>query len=168
VEGVQLEGELAAHDLVAQEIGGARLFQRFFEAVVVGENFTVDVVVTHGDAHGVSADGHAFDQGMRVVANNVAVLEGTRLAFVGIADEVFLARELARHEAPLQAGRETGAAAAAQGRCLQFGDDLFRGDLFFQDAAQRAVAATVHIILQMPVLAVQVFQDQRSDVAIVE
>jgi hypothetical protein len=82
---------------------------------------------------------------MRVVADDVAVLEGTRLAFVGIADEVFLARELARHEAPLQAGRETGAAAAAQARGLQVGDDLFRRDFFFR-MRRSAVAAALDVV----------------------
>ena len=33
---------------------------------------------------------------VRVVAQDVAVLEGARLAFVGIADQVLLARETAR------------------------------------------------------------------------
>ncbi|UUZ47911.1 hypothetical protein LP420_33335 [Massilia sp. B-10] len=67
-----------------------------------------------------------------------------------------------------QAGRETGAAAAAQGRGLEFSDHLFRRDFLFQNTAQRTVAAAFHVILQMPVLAVQVGQDQRGDVAIVE
>ncbi len=34
VVGVQLEAEVAAQDVVAQEAGRARLFQRFFEALV--------------------------------------------------------------------------------------------------------------------------------------
>ena len=128
----------------------------------------MDVVVAHGDAHRVRADGHAFDQRMRVVADDVAVLERARLAFVGIADEVFLARELARHEAPLQAGRETGAAAAAQAGGLQVGDDLLGRDLLFQDAAQRRIAAALDVVGQVPVVAVQVLQDQRVDVTVVQ
>jgi soluble P-type ATPase len=51
---VQLEAELAAQDVVAQEAGGARFFQRFFEALVLLEDFAVDVVVADGDAHGVA------------------------------------------------------------------------------------------------------------------
>jgi hypothetical protein len=66
---------------------------------------------------------------VRVVAQDVAVLEGARLALVGVADDVLLRRETARHEAPLQAGREAGAAAAAQRGLLQLGDDGLGGDL---------------------------------------
>ncbi|MNT53805.1 hypothetical protein D3C72_1909130 [compost metagenome] len=128
----------------------------------------MDIVVADGDAHRISANGHAFDQGMGIVTNDVAVLESARFAFICIADEVFLARELARHEAPLQAGRETRAATAAQGRRLEVGDDLFRRDFLFQDTPQGAVAAAVHIILQMPVLAIQILQDQWIDMAVVE
>jgi len=133
---MQLERELAAHDLVAQETGGARLFQRFFETGVLGPDFAVDIVIADGDAHRISANGHAFDQRMGIVTNDVAVLESARFAFICIADEVFLARELARHEAPLQAGRKTRAATAAQGRSLEVGDDLFRRDFLFQDTPQ--------------------------------
>ena len=45
MERVQLEVEFRAQDLVAQEAGGARLFQRLFEALVDLEDFAVDVVV---------------------------------------------------------------------------------------------------------------------------
>jgi hypothetical protein len=72
---------------------------------------------------------------MRVVAQDIAILEGARLAFVGIADDVLVARESPRHEAPLQAGRKTRAATAAQNRLLDFGDDLilriFSARIFF-------------------------------------
>src|SRR5450830_27072 len=165
---VQLERELATHDLVAQEAGGTRLFQCIFETQVVLENFAVDIVIAHGDAHGISANRHAFDQRMGIVTNDVAVLESARFAFICIADEVFLARELARHEAPFQAGRETRAATAAQGRSLEVGDDLFRRDFLFQDTAQGRIATAVHIVLQMPVLAIQILQDQWIDMAVVE
>jgi hypothetical protein len=57
-----------------------------------------------------------FNDRMRVEAHDVAVLEGTRLAFVGIADDVLVTGEGARHEGPLQTGREAGAATTAQDR----------------------------------------------------
>jgi uncharacterized small protein (DUF1192 family) len=57
-----------------------------------------------------------FDDDVRVVAKDVAVLEGARLALVRVADQVLLARELARHEAPLQAGGKARAAATTQRR----------------------------------------------------
>ena len=111
---VQLEAAVGAEDLVAEIAGGARFLERFLEALVDLEDLAVDVVVGDLRAHRVRRDRHPFDDDVRVEHQDVAVLAGARLAFVGIADEVLRARELARHEAPLQAGREARAAAAAQ------------------------------------------------------
>ena len=90
---VQLEAVAAAQDLVAQEAGGAGLFQGFFEALVHLEDFAMDVVVAHADAHRVGRDDHAFDDDVRVELQDVTVLAGTRLALVGIAHQILLARE---------------------------------------------------------------------------
>ena len=83
--GVEIETEIGAENIVAQETRGTRLFQRCFEALVGFPDFAVNVVVAHLDTHGIGGDGHALDQLVRVEANDVAVLEGARLAFVGIA-----------------------------------------------------------------------------------
>ena len=68
--------------------------------------------------NGPCADDHAFHQQMRVVFQQVAVLEGARLHFVGVADEVFRALHVLRHEAPFHAGWKSGAASATQIRVL--------------------------------------------------
>ena len=100
-------------------------FKRLFEARHgLGEELAADVVVADGRAHRVAADRHALDQRVRVVAQDVAVVAGAGLALVGIADDVFLARRVARHEAPLHAGRKARAAAAAQAGGLHLLDDL--------------------------------------------
>mmetsp|Transcript_33923 Transcript_33923/g.55363 ORF Transcript_33923/g.55363 Transcript_33923/m.55363 type:complete len:254 (-) Transcript_33923:192-953(-) len=169
---MQLEAERAAHDLVAQIPGGTGFFQGRFKAFVDLEDLAVDVVVADRDAHRVGGDGHAFDDLVRVVHQDLTVLAGTGLAFVGVADEVFLARELAGHEAPLQAGRETGAAAAAQRGGLDLGDDLVGRQTFAavlaEDLAQGRIAAAGLVVLDRPVLAVQIGIDLRADVTPVE
>jgi hypothetical protein len=128
----------------------------------------VDVVVAHGDAHRVGRDDHPLDDDVRVELQDVAVLAGARLALVGVAHQVLLARELARHERPLQAGGEAGAAAAAQRRFLDGGDDLVLRQAVLQDLAQGLVAVARLVVLQAPVGAVQVLVDLRVDVAAVE
>ena len=62
---------------------------------------------------------------MRIVAHDLPVLAGAGLGFVGIDDEIVRPRRIGglRHERPFQAGREAGAAAAAQARGLHLGDD---------------------------------------------
>ena len=58
------------------------------------------------------------------------------------------------HEAPLQPGRETRAATAAQAGLLDHLDDVGRRDLLFEDPAQRAVATGLEVVLVRPRLVV--------------
>jgi hypothetical protein len=111
----------------------------------------VDVVVAHRNAHGVGRNRHAFDDDVRVVHQDVAVLAGAGLAFVGIAHQVLLARELARHEAPLQAGGESRRRRGRAGRFLDGGNHLVLRQplaaVLAQDLAQGLVAAARLVVL---------------------
>jgi hypothetical protein len=71
---------------------------------------------------------------VRVVAQDVAVLEGSRLALIRIAHHVLVAGKRARHETPLETGRETGTTAAAQNRFLDFVDDITLRHFLFENA----------------------------------
>ena len=75
---------------------------------------------SHGRADGDAGNGHAFDQNERIAFHDHAVGERAAVAFVGIADDVFLFGLGLRHGAPFDAGQETGAAAAAQARLHDF------------------------------------------------
>ena len=165
---MQFEREARAQDVRAEIAGRARFFERRFEHLVDFPDLAVNIVVADGNAHRIRADRHAFDQRMRVPAQDVAILERARLAFVRIADEILLPGKLTRHEAPLQAGREARTAAATQARRLHVGNHLLRGNLFFEDPAQLLVAAARDVVFEMPVLAVQAGENQRFDVTIVE
>ena len=59
-------------------------------------------------------DRHRLDNGERVAGKEDMILEGARLRFVGVADEVVGLRRLPADGIPLAAGRERGAAAAHQ------------------------------------------------------
>src|SRR3990172_12191397 len=89
---------------------------------------------------------------MRVVAQDVTVLEGSGLAFVGVAHHILRPGSLAGHEAPLEAGGEPRPAAAAQRRLLNLGDDRIGCHLLGNDLLQRAVAPARLVVLQLPVL----------------
>ena len=68
-------------------------------------------------------DDHPFDDQMRRVAHDVAVLDRARLALVGVADDVLLAAGRVADRLPLHAGRKAGAAQAAQSARLERRDD---------------------------------------------
>src|SRR5690606_14482410 len=57
----------------------------------------------------------ALDQMVWIVAQDLAILAGARLGFVGVDDEVMRAPIIdLGHKAPFEAGREPSAATAAQ------------------------------------------------------
>ena len=132
----------------------------------------MDVVVAHADTHGIGSNRHAFDHCVRVELHDVAVFAGAGLALIGIADQVLLTGELARHETPLQAGRETRAAASAQARLFDRGNHLVLGQAFAtvsrQYFAQGLVSTARFIGRKTPITSIQIGQNLRLDMATVE
>src|SRR5690606_41089860 len=70
-----------------QEPRLAGLFERLLEAFVDLEDLAVDVVVADADPQRIRPDDHAFDHRMRVVTQDVAILESAGLALVGVRSE---------------------------------------------------------------------------------
>ena len=85
----------------------------------------VDVALARADR--VARDRHAFEQAVGVALDDAAVHEGAGVALVRVADHVLGLPGRAAGELPLQAGRETGPAAAAQAGGLHLGQHLGRG-----------------------------------------
>src|SRR5690242_11255325 len=63
---------------------------------------------------------------MRIMLENQPVFAGAWLTLVPVAQNVFRLRRRLRHERPLQAGVESGAAAPSQSRVLDLVDDRLR------------------------------------------
>ena len=61
---------------------------------------------------------------MRVLVNDVAILERARLGFVGVADQIDRLLLVRLDEAPLHTARKSGATASAQPGVLHLIDDL--------------------------------------------
>ena len=78
---------------------------------------------------GAGADGHPFDDALRIAFQLRTVHEGARVAFVGIAHDVLLGAGRLFAELPFQTGGEAGAAASADARELDLIDDLIGGHL---------------------------------------
>ena len=115
-------------------------------AVMIAERLgelAADVDVAALGPDGVRRDGAALDELVRRPAHDLAVLEGAGLRLVGVADEVVRLAVVLRHEGPLEAGREAGAAAPAQARLLDLLDDRRRAS---SPSALRSacVAAALH------------------------
>ena len=96
--------------------------------------FSSNVNVGRSRSHGETGDQTAFDQFLRVVSHDFSVFARSRLAFVGVDDQIL--RPAVRrfiHETPFQAGGKTGATATSQPTLLHFIDDprrTFENDFF--------------------------------------
>jgi len=75
-------------------------------------------------ADGIGGDGDAFQHQVGIALHEIAVLEGAGLALVGVAEQVDGMAGYRMQEAPLAAGREAGAAPAAQARGRHLRDDV--------------------------------------------
>ena len=160
----QLEIETRTENILTEETGGTRLIQRLLETLVDLPDLAMNVVVTAIRAHGEGGDCHAFDDRMRVVTHDVAILERPGLAFIGITDNVLVTREGARHERPLQTRREAGATTTTQDGLLNLSNDVFLSHLGFEDTAQLRVTTTSDVILQAPgIVAIQTFHQHAID-----
>ena len=91
-----------------------------------------------------SGEGHAFDHQVRKVAENETILDGARLALIGVADDVADGVGLLADQIPLHRGGKSRAAHALQLRFFQRGQQtipILAGD----EAAQNAVLFAVAI-----------------------
>ena len=102
----------------------------------------VDEAVVGVDAP--AADHHGFDDRIRVAFHDGTVHERARIAFVRIADDVFVGGVELAGDFPLQSGREAGAAAAAQAAGLDVGEHL--GAVALQAVGQGLVAVAGDVL----------------------
>lgn len=121
---IDVEIVAAATGVPADQAGGIGLVDRLLDVAALVVELAADVDVAGRGADGETGDQAAFDQLVRIVAQDVPVLAGTRLALVGVHDQIDrTAVALLRHEGPLHAGGEAGTAAAAQAGLLDQLDD---------------------------------------------
>src|SRR5262249_14943729 len=92
---------------------------------------------------GPRRDQHPLDEGVRVALQEVAVLEGPRLALVGVDHQVHRASVVLGDERPLGARGEAGSAETAKVRFLDLVHDGRR--LHLPRALQGAVAAALAV-----------------------
>ena len=145
---VDVEAEVAAEDLFAEQAVLARLFDGAGETVDGERILGADVDDALGGAGDVAADDHAFDERVGIAFDLIAVHVGAGVALVGVADDVLLVRLGLGEELPLVAGEVAGAAAAAELGGLDLLDDDV-GALIDQDLIEGLVAADADVLLDV-------------------
>src|SRR6266702_5835770 len=118
--------ERPAIDVVlADQLGLIGLVDRGLEMLALADEFAADIDVAGVRVHRAARDQAAFDQEMRIMPHDLAILAGAGLGLVGVDDEIArpAVGRFLRHERPFQAGREAGAATATQAGGLHLVDD---------------------------------------------
>ncbi len=113
----QLQVVAASQDVLAQVAPLVSLGGGPFQPFRARDVFAPDVDKSVFHLAGVAGDNYPFDQAMRIVLDERPILEGARLALVGVADQV--AGVNARwQKAPFDPGRKTGSAPTPQAGTL--------------------------------------------------
>ena len=86
---VDIEIEVPAMDVVlADEPRLIGLVDRGLEPLALADEFAAHIDIADMGAHGGAGDEAAFDEEMRIMAHDLAVLAGAGLGFIGIDDEI--------------------------------------------------------------------------------
>ena len=140
-------GVTRAEDVLAEETLGLRFGDRALENLRA-----VDELAANVDEGLLSLDGPRGDRDtlqhlVRIFINDLAILVGAGLGFVGVDDEVDGLARLSVEELPLHAGREAGAAAAAQAGDFDFLTDFvgLEGDGFLEGFVTTVAQVAVDI-----------------------
>src|SRR5690606_1827496 len=128
------------------------------QRLALTDELAADIDVGGLRAHGEARDQAALDKRVRIVTQDVTVLAGARLRFVGIGDQIAGPVGLLGHEGPFQTGGESCPATAAQPRGLHLIDDPVAA--LFQNPGRAIPMAARLRPLQRPVeLAVDIGED---------
>ena len=138
---VDVEVEALAEDVLAEQAGGVGLVDGLLHGARGGAVLVADVDVSRAGPRGVAGEDDAFEHLMRILFHEDAVVEGAGFALVGVDAQVDGAGMVLGQEGPLEAGREAGAAAAAQAGVLDGLRDL--GRRHFEDGLLQGLVAAV-------------------------
>ena len=125
---IKIEIPAAAAGVHADQAGLVGFVNGRLKVEMLVVELTTDVDVGGMRAHGEAGDQRAFHQLVRIVAHDVAILAGARLAFIRIDHQIGRASiGNLRHEGPFHAGGKTRAATSPQARLGHGGDHVLGG-----------------------------------------
>ena len=146
--------------VLADQLGFIGLIDRGLQMLALADEFAAHVDVADMGVHREACEQAAFDQKMRIMPHDLAVLAGAGLELVGIDHEIArpAVGQFLRHERPFQPGRKAGPAASAQAGCLHFADDPVAA--LVDDRLGAVPGAAAARTLEAPVVeAVEVLED---------
>src|SRR5208283_2952244 len=107
----------------ADDAAGVGVGYRFLHDLDQVTVLAAQVDVTRLGADGERRDHDAFNDSMRIMLEDQAVLARSGFALIAVAQHILWLGRLLGHKRPFQTGRKSRAAAATQVRRLYFVDD---------------------------------------------
>src|ERR1700736_791570 len=156
---VNIDIESGAENVFAEKLVLARLFDRAFEDLRAFGKLASYIYVRGAGIEGETGDGDPFQQLMRILMDDVAVLKRARLGFVRVANQVDRLFLVGPDETPFHTTRKSRAAASAQTGCFHFVHDVGARHLY--GCAQIFVTAVIQIGLDigLPIFASDIFEN---------
>src|SRR5690606_4665606 len=143
---VDVQREVGAHGAGAEDSGLVGLLDRRLHPLRLELELAAQVDVRLVRADRLAGDADALEHQVRLVLEDVAVLEGPRLGLVAVHREVARLGVVLGDEAPLESGRDARAAPAAQVALLHLVDDGRR--LHPEHALEAGIAPTLGAVLR--------------------
>ena len=157
---VNIDIEPAAEDILAEKLVLARFVDRPFEDFRAFGKFASYIYVRCPRVQGETRDRDPLQELMRIVVDDVAVLERARLRFVRVANQIDRFFFVGLDETPFHAAGKSGATAAAQTGGLHFVHDL--GARHLHGFLQIFVAAgfEISVDVDLPIFAANIFENE--------
>ena len=111
---VEVEGEAAVLNVVSEESGFEGFGKTALEEGVGFGVFVAEVDEAARSSGGKASDDHAFDEGIRIVVHEGAVLKATGFTFIGVADDGFRVTVALGDGVPFDSGGEARSAASGE------------------------------------------------------
>ena len=128
---VHLQIVAGAENVFAEEIFRAGFLERLIQNLRAFGHFAANINVSQLHVIREAGDDHALDELMRILVDDLAILEGAGLGFVRVADQINRLAAATIHETPLETAGETGTATTAQTGDFHVFANLFGTGKFF-------------------------------------
>ena len=126
---VDTKTETRAADVRPEQADSLGLANRVAQAFDGQRIFGAHIDVAFRRADGIRGDQHAFEHAVGIAFEHAAVHERAGIAFIRVADDIFLSADGFRYRAPLQARGIACSATAAQAALGNLIDDFARRHL---------------------------------------
>src|SRR5690625_3325291 len=147
--GVKVDTESASENILAYKSLLVGVCQSFVQHPDPVDILSPDVDIDRGALHGVGSNQCTFNEEMRVIFKDHAVLAGTRFCFITMAGQIAWRAVRFRHERPLQSGIDPCSATAPDVGGLDLINDRFLCPIVTEDLSECLISSVFDIDIDL-------------------